>query len=65
MTQSNNELIRSIKILNSIGQNQKTNYASIKNGEFIEVNTSSLSMGIYFFEILTDKQKIVNKFLTE
>ena len=65
MTQSNNELIRSIKILNSIGQNQKTNYASIKNGEFIEVNTSSLSMGIYFFEILTDKQKIIKKFVKE
>ena len=65
MTQSNNELIRSIKILNSIGQNQKTNYASIKNGEFIEVNTSSLSMGIYFFEILTDNQKIIKKFVKE
>lgn len=65
VAQSDNELIRSIKILNSIGQNQKTNYTSIKNGKFIEVNTSSLSVGIYFFEILTDKQKIVKKFVKE
>lgn len=65
MTQSNNELISTIKILNSIGQNQETNYALIKNSEFIEVNTSSLSKGIYFIEILTDKQKIIKKFVKE
>lgn len=65
VTQSNNELLRSIKIFNSIGQKQLADYSLIKNGEYIEVNTTSLSSGFYFLEMITDKQKIVKKFVKE
>ena len=43
-------------------QEQTINYSSIKNGEYMEVNVSSLSSGIYFLEMMTDKQKMVKKF---
>ena len=65
MTQSNNELLRSIKILNSIGQKQAVAYSSIKNGEYLEVNTTSLSSGIYFLEMISGKQNIVKRFVKE
>ncbi len=65
ITQGSKELIRSISILNSISQGKVINYSSIKNGEYLEVNTSSLSAGVYFLEILTDKQKIVKRFIKD
>ena len=63
--QSNNELIKSINIFNSIGQKQKVEYLLYKNREYEAVNTSSLQHGIYFLEIKTDKQKIVKRFVKE
>ena len=65
ISQSNNELIKSINIFNSIGQKQKVEYLLYKNREYEAVNTSSLQHGIYFLEIQTDKQKIVKRFIKE
>ncbi len=65
LTQSNMEFIKSLDVFNSIGQNQGVNYTSIKNGEYMELNTTSLSSGIYFLKILTDKQKVVKRFVKE
>ncbi len=65
ITQGRRELINSISIFNSIGQMQSIDYSSIKNGEYMEVNISSLSSGIYFLEMMTDKQKMMKKFVKE
>jgi len=64
ITQDLKEKLNSLRILNSIGQEQVVNYTSIKNG-YVEVNTSSLSSGIYFLELLTDRQKVVKRFVRE
>ena len=65
ITQEKKELIKTINIFNSIGQKQVVGYTSIKNAEYLEVNTSSLSAGIYFLEMISDKKKIVKKFVKE
>ena len=65
ITQVKKELIKTINIFNSIGQKQTVVYSSIKNGEYLEINTTSLSSGFYFLEMITDKQKIVKKFVKE
>ncbi len=65
ITQRSNELIKFTSIFNSIGQKQVLNYSSIKNGEYLEVNVSSLSQGIYFIELLTDKNSFVKVFVKE
>lgn len=65
ITQGYSELIKSISIFNSIGQKQVINYSSIKNGEYVEVNVSTLSPGIYILEMMSDKQKVVKKFVKE
>ena len=66
ISDSSKELIRSLQIYNSIGQEQESiTYSSIKNNEYVEVNTSSLPSGIYFLHILTDKQNITRRFVKE
>lgn len=65
ITQGKKELIESINIFNSIGQKQAITYTSINNQEYLEVNTSLLSQGIYFLEMFTDKQKIVKRFIKQ
>ena len=65
ITQGKKEVIKTLNIFNSIGQKQKAGYISINNGEYVEVNTSQLSSGIYFLEMLTEKQKVVKRFVKE
>ena len=63
INQSKNEIIITVKIFNSLGQLQKVEYSSFKNGEYIEVNTNSLKAGFYFLEMQTNKQKVVKRFV--
>jgi DNA-binding beta-propeller fold protein YncE len=65
ITQQNNDLIKAINIFNSIGQKQSVFYSSIKYGEYIEMNISTLASGIFFMEMITDKQKIVKRFIKQ
>lgn len=65
ITQSYKELIKRLTVFNSIGLDQPVVTSSIKNGEYIEINTSSLSSGVYFLEMLTEKQKIIKRFIKE
>jgi hypothetical protein len=65
ITKNNKEKLSSLKLLNSIGQELNVNYSVIKNGEYVEVNTSSLHPGIYFLEMLMEKQKVVKRFVRE
>ncbi len=65
VTQNSKVSVKEISIYNSIGQKQSINYSSIKNGEYLEINVSSLSPGIYFLEMLNDRQKIIRKFAKE
>ncbi|MCX6292183.1 MAG: T9SS type A sorting domain-containing protein, partial [Bacteroidetes bacterium] len=55
--------IKNVKVLNAFGQEMPVNYSIIKNGEYIEVNTSSLSQGVYYLELLSEKEKLVKKFV--
>jgi hypothetical protein len=65
VTQNNKELINSINVLNSIGQEQDVSYSSIKNGEYLEINISSLTPGIYFIELISQKKIVVKKIVKE
>ena len=57
--------IQNIKVFNAFGQEMPLNFSLIKNGKYLELNTSSLSQGIYFLELLSDKEKVVKRFVKE
>ena len=60
-----NEKIKSISILNTIGQSQMVTPSFPRNGETIELNISLLSSGIYYLEIFTEKEKIGKIFVKD
>lgn len=57
--------IISVKVFNAFGQEMAVNYSIIKSGEYLELNTASLSQGVYFLELLSVKEKVVKKFVKE
>jgi hypothetical protein len=65
VTQKANEVIRFIEVFNALGQKMNIKYSTIKNNEYIEVNVQSLLTGVYFMNIVTDKEKVVRKFIRE
>jgi hypothetical protein len=64
---SNNRVIeiKSVNVFNSIGQNINAKYLLNKHANLIEVNTSDLSSGVYFIELLSEKVKVIRKFIKE
>ncbi len=64
-TLSSNSKFKSVKVLNAFGQEMALNYSFIKNNEYLEVNTTSLSQGVYFLELLSEKEKVVKRFVKE
>ncbi len=56
---------KNVKVLNTLGQEMQMNYSYIKNGEYLEVNTSSLSQGVYFLELYSEREKVVKRFVKE
>ncbi len=56
---------KELKIFNAFGQEMAVNFSFIKNGEYLEVNTTSLSQGVYFLELLSDREKVVKIFVKE
>ena len=65
ITQNRSELIKSVKIFNSIGQTEQTEFLSINKDEYLQINLSGLFPGIYFAEIVTDKRVVVRKILKQ
>ncbi len=65
ITQKKSEKINLLRVINSLGQKLKTDYSTISSGEYLEINISNLSSGIYFLEMLTEKQRIVKRFVKE
>ena len=57
--------IKMAKVFDAIGQDIPANYSFIKNGEYLEMNVSGLSPGIYFLELLSDRGRVVKKFVKE
>ena len=55
--------IKTAKIFNALGQEIPVYYTFIKNGEYLEMNVSGLSQGVYFLELLSDKEKVVKRFI--
>ena len=64
-TINENFKIKNVKIFDAFGQEIFVNFSFIKNGEYLEVNTTSLSQGVYFLELLSDKEKVVKRFVKE
>ena len=64
-TLNSNLKINSVTVFNAFGQEILLNYSFIKNGEYLEVNTTSLPQGVYFLELLSEKEKVVRKFVKE
>jgi hypothetical protein len=65
ITQETGNDLNSLILFNSIGQKQQVNYSVIKNGEYVEINVSSLASGIYFVELVTERQKVVKRFIKQ
>jgi hypothetical protein len=65
VTQKTNDVIRTVEVFNALGQKMNLKYSTIKNNEYIEVNVQSLLSGVYFMNIVTDKEKVVRKFIRE
>ena len=63
--QNHNEIIKSIKVINSIGQENICQHSSINSSQYLQINTSHLAPGVYFLELLTSKQKLVKRFVKE
>ena len=59
----NKEKYKLINVFNLFGQKQELKYNAIENKEYIELNTSSLSPGIYFLELLKDNQRVIKRFI--
>jgi hypothetical protein len=57
--------IKQLVLYNSLGQKQTAIYRPIKNGEYLEINTETLIPGIYFIELLTEKEKVVKRFIRQ
>ena len=60
-----NQKIKSVTVLNTLGEVLPVNFSFTKNSEYIEINTSPLSQGIYFLELLSEKEKVVKRFAKE
>ncbi len=65
ITQNKGELIQSVKIFNSIGKAEQSNFFSINKDEYVQINLSGLLAGIYFVEIVTEKRVVVKKILKQ
>ena len=59
-TPSNDEIIE-FNISDSFGQQVKANSEFVKNREYIEVNSSSMSSGIYYVKVRTRTSVVVKK----
>ncbi len=57
--------IKNVKVFDAFGQEIHVVFSFIKNGEYLEVNTTSLAQGVYFLELLSDKEKVVKRFVKE
>ncbi len=57
--------LKNIKVWSILGQEMPVNYSFIKNGEYLEIKTTQLSQGVYFLELLSEKEKIVKRFMKE
>ena len=66
ISQNKKDPVKAIQVFNSLGQvQQKINYSSFKNIEYVEVNISTLTSGIYFLEMMSNKNLIVRRFVKE
>jgi hypothetical protein len=54
-----------ILIFNIFGQQVSVPIHEIKNGEYQEINTSSLTPGVYFLELKSGMGKVVKRFVKE
>jgi hypothetical protein len=65
VTLRNGWRISSIRVYDITAQLQSTSFLTGKNGEFLEVKTNALVPGIYFIEVYTENQKIVQRFIKQ
>jgi WD40 repeat protein len=65
ITQKANEAIRAVEVFNTLGQKMDVKYSSIKNNEYMEINVQHLTPGVYFLEMITDREKVVKRFVRE
>lgn len=56
--------IQSVSLLNSVGQTVLFEFDIIKN-EYLHIDVSKLESGLYFLELITNKEKIVKQFVRE
>ena len=56
--------IQSVSLFNSVGQIVLLDFDILKN-EYFHMDVSKLESGFYFLELITEKEKIVKKFIRE
>lgn len=65
ITTGNSAIWDEIAVFNIFGQRLFVPIHEIKNGEYQEINTSSLTPGVYFLELISGKGKVVKRFVKE
>jgi hypothetical protein len=65
ITSNKKNLIKSVRFFNSIGQEQNVKFIQNSFTDYMEINTSLLSPGVYFVELTTDGINVVKKVIKE
>lgn len=60
-----NEKFKELTIFNLFGQRMEITLSELKSGEYFEINTSSLVPGVYFMEMVTQRERVVRRFVKE
>ncbi len=64
-TVNGNFKTKDVKVFNVFGQELRPDFSSVHNGEYLELNVASYPGGIYFLELLSEKEKVVKRFVKE
>ena len=59
------EPVREISITNSLGQNETVEFNSLNSGEYLQVDMSHFSSGVYYVQMRTEKNVVSRKIVKE
>lgn len=59
------EPVREINITNSLGQNETVEFNSLNSGEYLQVDISHFSSGVYYVQMRTEKNVVSKKIVKE
>ncbi len=61
VNRSINESVKEINNTNSLGQMESIKFVSLNNGEYLQVDMSQFSSGVYYLQMRTEKNVVSKK----